>query len=239
MKISILTLFPEMFLGPFDHSIIKRAQDKNILSIEYINIRNFGLGKHKIVDDAPYGGGVGMIMRVDVVAEALEKAKCPARQNNKKCRERIILLDPQGKKFEQKTVKELSNYDHLILICGHYEGIDERIREFIDEEISIGDYVLTGGELAAVVITDAVTRLLPNVLGKEESAKSESFEIKNIEGKNVKLLECPQYTRPNEYKGLKVPEILLSGNHKEIENWREKEAFKKTKSKRPDLLSTE
>lgn len=234
MKISILTLFPEMFSGPFDHSILKRALDKHIIEIEYINIRNFGIGKHKIVDDTPYGGGAGMVMKVDVVTKAIEMAKCPAKQD--KCKEKIILLDPQGQKLEQKSARELSTYDHLILICGHYEGVDERVRKVVDEEISIGDYILTGGELPAMIVTDAVTRLLPNALGKEESPKSESFETKNIEGKEVKLLEYPQYTRPNEHKGLKVPEVLLSGNHKEIEKWRQEESIKKTKIRRPDFI---
>lgn len=225
MKISILTLFPEMFESPFNHSIIKRAIEKKLIIIDYVNIRNFGIGKHRIVDDKPYGGGAGMLMRVDVVEQAIESAKC----HDKKDKERIILLDPQGKKFSQKEAKRLTTYDHLIFLCGHYEGIDERIRNFVDEEISIGDYILTGGELGAMVITDAVTRLLPNVLGKEESPHIETFE-------NM-LLEYPQYTRPNEYKNKKVPEILLSGNHEEILKWRKEEAIKRTQQKRPDLLS--
>lgn len=243
MKVTILTLFPEMFEGPFKHSIIKRAIEKKIASLQIINIRNFGIGKHKIVDDRPYGGGAGMVLRVDVVEKAIENAKCApslkasAAQGKKKCKEEIILLDPQGKQLNQKIVRKLSKIDHLILVCAHYEGIDERVRKLVDEEISIGDYILTGGELPAMILTDAVIRLLPKALGKEESSQFESFEETIIDKKKLRLLEYPQYTRPTEFKGLNVPEILQSGNHQEIVKWREKEAIKKTLKRRPDLIN--
>lgn len=225
LKISILTLFPEMFEGPFNHSIIKRAIDKELIKIEYINIRNFGMSKHRIVDDKPYGGGAGMLMRVDVLDKAIQYVK----GRGKKETERIILLDPQGKKFSQKEAKRLTKYKHLILICGRYEGIDERIRDFVDEELSIGDYVLTGGEIPAMAVTDAIVRLLPKVLGKDESSHHESFE--------ENLLEYPQYTRPEVYKNKKVPSLLLSGNHSEILEWRKHKAIGRTKKRRPDLVT--
>ena len=220
MKISILTLFPEMFAGPFDHSIIKRAREKKLVDIELVNIRDFGIGKHKLVDDTPYGGGAGMIIRVDVIDKTLQ---------NVKCKGRIILLDPRGETFTQKKAKELAKFDHLILIAGHYEGIDERVKQYlVDEVISIGDYVLTGGEIPAMVVTDAVVRLIPGVI-KKESIATESFS-------KPKALEYPQYTKPRVYEKYKVPEILLSGNHQAIERWRKNEALKETKSQRPDAL---
>lgn len=224
MKISVITLFPEMFSGPFEYSIIKRAIDRKIVEIEYINIRNFGIGKHKIVDDKPYGGGVGMLLKVDVLEKAIFKAKCA---KGKKCKEKTILLDASGKLFKQKKAKALTKIDHLILICAHYEGVDERVRKFVDEEISIGDYILTGGEIPAMVVIDTVVRLLKNVLGKDESSQQESFNP---------ILEYPQYTRPSIHKGQKVPQVLLLGNHEKIKNWREEKALKKTKKLRPDLL---
>ncbi|OGH42390.1 MAG: tRNA (guanosine(37)-N1)-methyltransferase TrmD [Candidatus Levybacteria bacterium RIFCSPLOWO2_02_FULL_36_8b] len=231
MKVTILTLFPEMFEGPFKYSIVKRAIEKKIASLQIINIRNFGIGKHKIVDDRPYGGGAGMVLRVDVVEKAIDAAKC-----KNKCKEKIILLDPQGKQLNQQIVRKLSKIDHLILVCAHYEGIDERVRKLVDEEISIGDYILTGGELPAMILTDAVIRLLPKALGKEESSQFESFEEIIVDGKKLRLLEYPQYTRPTEFKTLKVPKILQSGDHQEILKWREKEAIKKTLKRRPDLF---
>ncbi|QQG40688.1 MAG: tRNA (guanosine(37)-N1)-methyltransferase TrmD [Candidatus Levyibacteriota bacterium] len=233
MKISILTLFPEMFGGAFDHSIIKKAQEKKILSISYVNIRDFGIGKHRIVDDTPYGGGAGMVIRVDVIANALAHATRHTPHATRR-----ILLDPQGEKFTQKKAQELSKYDHLILICGRYEGVDERVRKFVDEEISIGDYVLTGGEIPAMVITDAVCRLLPDVI-KEESPKNESFSNHTLDAKRYTLLEYSQYTRPPIFNGKKVPIILTKGDHQKIAGWRNQEALKKTKKKRPDLLQLE
>lgn len=232
MKISILTLFPEMFEGPFSYSILKNAILKRLLKIEYVNIRDFGIGRHRIVDDKPYGGGVGMVIRVDVIEKAIKKAKC----ESKNCHEKVILLDPQGKVFDQKTAMQLAQFDHLILICGHYEGIDERIRELVDEEISIGDYVLTGGEIPAMVVVDTVSRLIPNVLGKKESNKNESFQNFSAD-KKINLLEYPQYTRPQKFEGKSVPEILLCGDHTKIKKWREEEALKRTQKRRPDLLT--
>lgn len=222
MNIKVLTLFPEMFTGFLKESIIGRALKSGALSVEFANLRDFGFGPRRQVDDTPYGGGAGMVLKADIVVPAIRSLK----ENNPKTR--VILLTPQGEKLTQKKVKELSTQKGLTLVCGHYEGFDERIREFVDEEISIGDYVLTGGELGAAVIIDAVSRLIPGVLGHEESAEVESFE----DG----LLEFPQYTRPEEFEGKKVPEVLLSGNHAEIEKWRKQQAIERTKKRRPDLL---
>ena len=227
MKISILTLFPEMFDGPFTHSIVKRAQEKGLVQIELINIRNFGIGKHQIVDDTPYGGGVGMVMRVDIVHEAIKQAKKNVKQDAK---QKVVLLTASGKTFKQTIAKEFSQLDHLILICGHYEGIDDRIKHFIDDEISIGDFVLTGGELPAMLITDSVVRLISGVI-TEGATDDESFSQKG-----QTLLEYPHYTRPQEYEGHAVPEVLLSGNHANIAQWREQKSLEKTKHVRPDLL---
>lgn len=226
MKISILTLFPEMFKGPFDSSIIKRSITKGLVEINYINIRNFGIGKHKVVDDTPYGGGTGMVMRVDVIQNAISNAKChqPTGRTNISCNERIILTSASGKKFKQQTAQLLTNYDHIIIVCGHYEGIDERIKQYTDEEISIGDFVLTGGELPAMLISDAVIRLIPGVL-KKDATEKESFTY-SPHGKT--LLEYPQFTRPETFGGHNVPEVLLSGNHKKIEEWRQDEALNRT-----------
>jgi tRNA (guanine37-N1)-methyltransferase len=229
MKISILTLFPEMFTGPFDNSIIKHAQEKGLVEIEYINIRNFGIGKHKLVDDTPYGGGIGMVMRVDVIHNALFATKCAP---EKSCEERTILLTASGEQFKQLKAKRLAEYAHIILICGHYEGIDERIKYFIDEELSVGDFVVTGGEIPAMMITDAIVRLIPGVL-TEGATQQESFSYASDD---KILLEYPQYTRPSDYDKFQVPEILLSGNHAEIEKWRQKEAINKTSKVRPEML---
>lgn len=225
MKIDILTLFPKMFAGPFAESIVARAQDKLLVEMKIHNLRDWATDKRGTVDDRPFGGGVGMILAVDIVSRALAALK-PGH---------VILLTPQGKTFNQKLAGQLSKLDHLILICGHYEGFDERIRRLVDEEISIGDYVLTGGEIPAMVMVDAVTRLIPGVLEKPEATKNESF--------SDSLLEYPQYTRPAEFKGLpagrqglKVPKILLSGDHQKIADWRQKMALAKTKKLRPDLL---
>lgn len=235
MKFSIITLFPEMFSSVFSHSILKRAQQHNLLGISYVPIRDFGIGRHRTVDDRPYGGGAGMVMRVDVIEQAIAHARC-AKQN--KCKERVILLGARGSLFQQKTAKKFSTLDHIILVCGHYEGVDERIREYIDEEVSVGDYVVTGGELPAMIVVDAVTRLIPNVLGKSESNQYESFQETSLNtNKKASLLEYPQYTRPQEYKGLKVPNVLLSGNHQKVDLWRLKQAVTTTKRVRPDLLS--
>lgn len=223
MTISILTLFPEMFTGPFSYSIIKNAISKKKVKINFINIRNYGIGKHKSVDDKPYGGGLGMVIRVDVLAKAIENAIDKTLQKDE---QKIILLDPHGKTFNQKKARQLSKLKHLILVCGHYEGVDERIGKFIDEKISIGDFIVTGGEIPTMLVTDAVIRLLPGVL-KAGVTDTESFSD---------YLEYPQYTRPQEYKKLTVPKILLSGNHEKINNWRKNQSLKITQKLRPDLI---
>jgi len=224
MKISILTLFPEMFSGPFDHSIVKKAKEKKLVDVNFVNIRDFGIGRHRVVDDKPYGGGHGMILRVDV----LEKAIAMTRDKNSPAGEqKVILLSPHGKTFNQKKALEFASLKHLILVCGHYEGIDERVKKFIDGELSIGDFITTGGEIPAMLVTDAVTRLVKGVL-KEGVTFEESFPL---------LLEYPQYTKPNVYKNLGVPPILLSGNHGKIKSWRDKISLKTTLKLRPDLLS--
>ncbi len=231
MKIDILTLFPKMFEGVFSESIIKRAQEKGLVEIKVHNLRDWARDKRGTVDDKPYGGGVGMILRVDIIDQALNKLKTENRKH------KTILLTPQGKVFNQKKAQELTKEKNLILICGHYEGVDERVREhLVDEEISIGDYVLTGGEIPAMVVVDSLVRLIPGVLEKEEAIENESFQSSVYGLQSTALLEHPQYTRPEEYKGWKVPEVLLSGNHKKIEEWREKKSLERTKKRRPDLL---
>ena len=225
MKITIITLFPEMFKGPFEYSIIKRAIDKKLVSINFINLRNFGIGKHKVVDDTPYGGGNGMVLRVDVLDKAIESSR--DKKVNKKY-EKVILLTAGGEQFNQNLAKKLSGLKHLIIVCGHYEGFDERIKNFIDMEISVGDFILTGGEIPAMLIADSVLRLVKGVI-KEGSADNESFSP---------YLEYPQYTKPAEYGKLKVPEILKSGNHEKIEEWKKNESLKITSKLRPDLLKT-
>ena len=223
MRFDILTLFPQMFSSPFQASILGRAVEKGVVQIRIVNIRDFALDKHQVVDDTPYGGGQGMVMKVEPIARAIEwvKSEDPSA--------RVICLTPQGRPFHQEQAQELSSQTHLILLCGRYEGVDERVRElFVDEEISIGDYVLTGGELAAMVVIDAITRLLPGVLGSDRSAVEDSFFNS--------LLEYPQYTRPFDFRGRLVPEVLLSGNHSAISQWRRKEALRRTRVRRPDLL---
>jgi len=218
MKITILTLFPEMFQTPLNHGIFKRATEKGVVVIEIVNFRDFAKDKHRKVDDYPYGGGAGMILKPEPIFSALEDVE-PGY---------VVYLSPQGKILNQNKVEELVQKSHLILLCGHYEGVDERVRTaLVDEEISIGDYILSGGEIPALVLADAVVRLLPDVLGNKGSLKEESF----ADG----LLEYPQYTRPAEYKGMKVPNILVSGNHALIAKWRRQQALKKTKETRPDL----
>jgi len=225
MRVDIVTLFPSMFKGPFEESIIKRAQEKGLLSIHFCNPRQFTYNRHHTVDDAPFGGGGGMVMKPEPIFEAVEKIK----EEIKPSKGKVILLSPQGTLFNQEKAKELAKQENLILICGHYEGVDERVREHLaEEEISIGDYVLTGGELAAMVVVDAVARLLPGVLGCENSAKEDSF----YSG----LLEYPQYTRPAEFRGWKVPEVLLSGNHELIRKWRRRKMLERTLRRRPELL---
>ena len=221
MQIDIITIFPDIFFGPFSESIISRAISKGIVKINSVNLRKFTNDRHRSVDDTPYGGGPGMLMK----AEPLFKAVDDCRRDESY----IILTTPQGEKFNQKMADELSQKKHLVFVCGHYEGVDERVRaNLIDKEISIGDYVLTSGNLPAMVIIDSLVRLIPGVLGDYDSIKDESF----ANG----LLEYPQYTKPADFRGLKVPDILLSGNHKLIKEWREEQALIRTKERRPDLL---
>mgnify|MGYP002335994986 CR=1 FL=1 len=221
MKIDIITLFPNMFKGPFDESMMWKAKKDGLLEVGITDLRDFGIGPRKQVDDVPYGGGAGMVLKPEPLFAAIQEAKS---QNKGP----VILLTPRGKVFSQKIAHKLAEEKELILVAGHYEGYDERVMELVDMEISIGDYVLTGGELPAMVLVDGVVRLIPGVLGNEQSNKNESF--------SHGLLEHPQYTRPESFEGKKVPEVLLSGHHAEIEKWRKDEAFKKTKQNRPDIL---
>ncbi len=224
MRIDILTLFPDMFRGPFDESILKRAVDKGLLEFGIHNIRDFAEGRHKVVDDYPYGGGAGMLMKPEPIFAAVESVR---REDS-----RVVLMSAQGRPFRQPFAEELSRVGHLVLLCGHYEGVDERVvDELVDDELSIGDFVLTGGELAAMVVCDAVVRLIPGVLGADESSLEESF----AEG----LLEYPHYTRPPEFRGLHVPEELLSGNHARIAEWRRTQSLIRTLRRRPELLKPE
>ncbi len=223
MRYDILTLFPEYFESPFSFGILKKAQEKDLIAIKTHDIREYSDDKHKTVDDTPYGGGGGMLMKVGPVGSAIEDVQ------DKKSKSIVILTTPDGEQFSDKTAREIAYYDQVIIVCGRYEGVDERIRElYIDREISIGDYVLSGGENAASVIVESVSRFIPGVLGNDQSTENDSF--------NQNVLEYPQYTRPEEFEGIKVPDILLSGNHAEIDEWRKKESIKKTFIKRPDLL---
>lgn len=263
MKISIITLFPQMIEAFFKESIIKRAQEKGLVKINLIDLRRFAIDKHGTVDDRPYGGGAGMVLRVDVVYKALSqitKNQLPITKQisipkSQFPKQKILLTSPKGKRFNQQMASNYSKLDHLLIIAGHYEGVDQRVRGFIDEEISLGDFILTGGEIAAAAIVDATVRLVPGVLKKPEAKDEESFFtvsinrlIKAIGGdkrlndlkkkgvKRVKLLEYPHYTRPADFKGKTVPPVLLSGDHQKIENWRLEKAYKETVKKRPDLL---
>jgi tRNA (guanine37-N1)-methyltransferase len=221
MKIDVLTLFPAMFAGPLDESIIRRARDSGLLDVRIHNLRDYAHDRHKTVDDRPFGGGPGMLLKPEPIFEAVEALR--------REKTRVILLCPSGRPFNQAVARELARLEDLLLVTGHYEGFDERIREQLaDDELSIGDYVLTNGALPAMVIVDAVTRLLPGVLGDDESSKDESF--------SRGLLEYPQYTRPAEFRGMKVPDVLLSGNHAEIARWRAENARLRTQERRPDLL---
>jgi len=224
-RIDIITIFPKMFAPVLNESMIKRAQSNGKVKINIHDLRDYTSSKHRKVDDRPFGGGSGMVICAQPIFSAVTHIKSKIKNQKSK----IILLCPQGKKLDQKVAKRLARYKHLILICGHYEGVDERVRQnLVDEEISIGDYVLTGGELPAMVLVDTVVRLIPGVLGDKNSLNFESFE--------GNLLEYPQYTRPADFRGQKVPAVLLSGNHKKIEEWRTREAVKRTLKRRPDLL---
>ena len=247
MKISVITLFPDMISGFCNESILKRAQEKGIVEIEIVNLRDFAPDSYGTVDDRPYGGGAGMVMRADVLDEAIKKVK--------DLNSKVILTSAKGKTYSQAKAQELSKHNHIVIIAGHYEGVDERVMEYVDEEISIGDYVLTVGEIPAAVIIDSVVRLLPGVLKKDGATEEESFyqisvkELIDIVGETeilgrlrkntiefVQLLEYPQYTRPEEFDGKKAPEELLSGDHEKIRKYRLKKSYEETKTKRPDLL---
>ena len=224
MKIDLVTIFPGILEGPFKESMIKRAIDRNLVEITLVDLRQYTHDRHSQVDDTPYGGGCGMILKPEPLFEAVEDLKAKSMAD----RTRVILLTPQGQKFNQQMARQLSGESHLIMICGRYEGVDERVRSsIVDLELSIGDYVLTGGEIAAAVVVDAVVRLLPGFIS-EEAAANESF--------SEPLLEHPHYTRPPEYRNMKVPDVLLSGNHGEIEKWRRQQSLKRTYERRPDLL---
>ena len=221
MKIDIVTLFPEMCRAPLSESMMKRAQENKVIDLQIHNLRDWTTDKHHVVDDAPFGGGGGMVMKPEPIFAAVESLR--------KDNSTVVLMTPQGRQFTQALAVDLSKREHMIIVCGHYEGVDHRVVEnLVDLEVSIGDYVLTNGAIAAVVLVDAVVRLLPGVLGHEQSAADDSF--------SAGLLEAPQYTRPAEFRGAKVPEVLLSGNHAEIAAWRKEQAKKRTKQNRPDLL---
>jgi|ERR1700736_3990080 len=237
MKIDILTLFPEICRAPLSESMMKRAQENKIVDLQVRNLRDWTTDKHHIVDDAPFGGGQGMVMKPEPIFAAVEELKQKTSNaqrstpNAERQKPKVILMSPAGKRLDQKIASDLSKESHLIIICGHYEGVDHRVIEhLVDLEISIGDYVLTNGAIAAVVLVDAVVRLLTGVLGHEQSAADDSFSIGS--------LEAPQYTRPAEFRGWKIPDILLSGNHPEIAKWRKEQALKRTKQNRPDLLDS-
>jgi tRNA (guanine37-N1)-methyltransferase len=225
MRIDIITLFPEICRVPLRESMMKRAQDKAIVELHIHNLRDWTTDKHHVVDDAPFGGGQGMVMKPEPIFAAVEDLKSKIENQKSK----IVLTSPAGRRFDQKLAKQLSQESSLIIVCGHYEGVDHRVMErLIDLEISVGDYVLTNGAIAAVVLVDAIVRLLPGTLGHEQSADDDSF--------SNGLLEAPQYTRPADFRGWKVPEVLLSGNHAEIAKWRKEQAIKRTRENRPDLL---
>jgi tRNA (guanine37-N1)-methyltransferase len=224
MKFIILTLFPEAFESYLNVSLLARAQAHGLIEIEIYNIRDWGDGVHKAVDDRPYGGGAGMVIRVDIIDKVLKSLKLKKGKKN----QLIALMTPQGKTFNQSSARKFSKLKQLVLICGRFEGFDERIRSLVDTEISLGDFVLTGGEIPAMAVLDSVARLIPGVVGKEASLAEESF--------SENLLEYPQYTRPEAYKKMRVPEVLKTGNHAKIAAWRKAEALKKTKTRRPDLL---
>lgn len=223
IRFDILSIFPEMFASPLNCSILKRAREKGLVEIHLHNIRDYAEDKHKMTDDAPYGGGGGMVMKVEPIDRALASI-LPEKEGIL-----TVLLTPQGETFSQKMAEEMSLRSRIVLICGHYEGVDERVRDhLVDKEVSMGDYILTGGELSAMIMIDAISRLVPGVLGNSESASSDSF--------SMGLLEYPHYTRPSDYRGWPVPEVLLSGNHREILAWRRKESLRRTYVRRPDLL---
>ena len=220
MKVDVLTLFPGMFAGAMDESILRRAQEKRRLELTIRNLRDWTHDRHRTVDDEPYGGGPGMVLKPEPIFEAIEELAGETTQ--------VVMLSPQGQPFRQSKARELAGHEHLLMLCGAYEGFDERVRSLVNHELSIGDYVLTNGALPAMVVIDAVTRLLPGVLGDDSSSVEESF--------SENLLEYPQYTRPADFRGMKVPEVLLSGDHGAVEEWRQEQAVERTAQRRPDLL---
>mgnify|MGYP002622642643 CR=1 FL=1 len=221
MKIDVVTLFPEMFIGPLDASMVKRAREAGIMNLRVVNLRDYTHDRHKTVDDKPFGGGPGMLLKPEPIFEAVDDLA--------EAKTRVVMLTPSGRLFNQNIARDLATQEHLLFLCGAYEGFDDRVRTLAQDELSIGDYVLTNGALPAMVIIDAVTRLLPGVLGDEASSQDESF--------SHGLLEYPHYTRPAEFRGMKVPEVLLSGNHAEIEKWRREQSLRRTRERRPDLLT--
>lgn len=233
MKIDVLTIFPEFFAQVFDFGIIRRAKLAGIVEINVHDIREYATDKHKMTDDRPFGGGDGMVMKAEPIFAAIEHLLGTSNRDEYPAGTRVVMLSPQGRPLKQAVAKELADdVVHIVLICGRYEGVDERVNEtLVTDEISIGDYVLSGGEPAAIVLTDAIVRLLPDALGSETSAENDSF--------SNGLLDCPHYTRPAEFRGMTVPEVLLNGNHAEIEKWRHERALEKTRKNRPDLLTGE
>lgn len=226
MKIDILTLFPSMFVGPMTESIIGKAIEREIVTMDAINFRDYTTDKHNTVDDYPFGGGAGMLLKAQPIVDAIDDIHT----KNPDVKKRIILMDPAGKKYDQKLAEEFAQEEHLVFICGHYEGYDERIKAHITDEVSIGDFVLTGGELGAMVMIDSIVRLLPETLGNRESNQTDSY--------STGLLEHPQYTRPRDFRGEMVPDVLVSGNHAKIAEWQEKESLRKTWQRRPELLDS-
>jgi len=225
LSVEVLTLFPRMIAAPLEESILGKARDKGLLRVQVTDIREFAEGRHRVTDDVPYGGGAGMVMKPEPLVSAIEAAK------GREPSARVILMSPQGRRFDQHKAQELAGREKLIFVCGRYEGVDERVLPFVDEELSLGDFVMTGGEFAALAIIDAMARLVPGVLGNAESPLSESFAGDG-------LLEGPQYTRPPEFRGHKVPEVLLSGDHAKIAAWRREQALHRTRDRRPDLLKS-
>jgi len=223
LRFTVITIFPQMLDSALGHSILRKAQEKGLIEVDMVDLRNFTTDRHHITDDYPYGGGQGMVMKPEPLVAAIENIR------SKRTGARVILLTPRGRVFSQRDAQRLAQKDELVLICGRYEGIDERVKNFVDEEISIGDYTLSGGEPAANVIIDAVSRLVSGVLGNEDSAADESF----VDG----LLEYPQYTRPEDFRGMKVPQVLISGDHQRIESWRREKSVEITRERRPDLLA--
>lgn len=228
MKIDVLSLFPKIVEGPLSDSILNKAINRDLLEVEITNFRDYSTNKHHNVDDTIYGGGAGMLLQPQPIVDAFDATQLKAKENNLPSG-RVILTDPAGKKFDQNVAKELAQEEHLTFICGHYEGYDERIKEIVTDEYSIGDFVLTGGELPSLVMIDAISRFIPGILGNDESASGDTF--------SNGLLEYPQYTRPADFRGQKVPDVLMSGNHQKIADWRLKESLRKTYLKRPELIN--